>query len=224
MYRPELTAIRREEALRYLGITSAAPDPGTEALLDWGEKRLLEAAAPRVVYRLLPLEEGRLAGCAFQPEGADIAALLAECAQVVLLAATLGAGVDSLLLRTEAEDMARAVVLDALASTAVEMVCDGLEDWLRRELAPRGLYLTDRFSPGYGDMPIGQQGGLCAALDAQRRIGLTVSSAGLLIPRKSVTAVMGVSDRPQPRRISGCGRCDLAGRCPYRKEGKTCGK
>ena len=224
MYRPELRTPDRREVLRYLGWRGGALPPETEEALDWGEAALGAAARPRAVYRLLPLEGGRLAGCAFQPEGRDAAALLAGCGQAVLMAATLGAEADALILRTEARDMARAVVLDAVASAAVEAVCDDLEDLLRRELAERGLFLTERFSPGYGDMPLSQQGALCAALDAQRRIGLTVSAAGLLQPRKSVTALLGAADRPRPRRDRDCRRCGMFQTCPFRKDGGTCEK
>ena len=58
-------------------------------------------------------------------------------------------------------------------------------------------FLTDRFSPGYGDFPMESSKDLVGLLDAGRRIGLTVSQSGILIPRKSVTAVLGVSDRPR---------------------------
>ena len=45
----------------------------------------------------------------------------------------------------------------------------------------------------------------------------------LMNPSKSVTAVVGLSDRPQPARIRGCGFCNLRENCQFRKEGKTCG-
>ncbi len=57
----------------------------------------------------------------------------------------------------------------------------------------QALYLTDRFSPGYGDMPLAQSGQICEVLNTGRSIGLTVSQSGILMPRKSVTAVLGIS-------------------------------
>ena len=223
MFRPGLREIPRREALRYLAFRGDKVPPELEEALTRGEEALRAVVRPGVVYRLLPLREGKLEGCVFQPEGTDCAELLSGCTQAVLLAVTLGAGVDSLLLRLETRDMAQAVVVDALASAAVEAVCDDWEDELRAELRSRGFSLTDRFSPGYGDMPLSQQRELCTVLDAQRRIGLTVSASGMLLPRKSVTALLGISEHPKPRRDRDCRRCCLAQRCPYRKEGKTCG-
>ena len=63
----------------------------------------------------------------------------------------------------------------------------------------------------------------CAALDTGRRLGVTVTPSLLMNPVKSVTAVIGLSDAPQPARVRGCGACNLRETCQFRKEGKTCG-
>ena len=138
------------------------------------------------------------------------------------MAATLGAETDTLLRRAQARSMADAVILDACASAAIENVCDNLCADIEAALAP--MCLTDRFSPGYGDLPLGQQGALCRLLDAERRIGLTLTDGGLMLPQKSVTALMGVSPAPVKKRGRGCAYCDRLGACQYRKDGKTCEK
>lgn len=84
--------------------------------------------------------------------------------------------------------------------------------------------MTDRFSPGYGDFSIGMQGEICRVLDTARKIGVTVNESGILIPRKTITAVLGVSKHPQTKRTSGCAVCDLFETCSYRREGRTCAK
>ena len=117
--------------------------------------------------------------------------------------------------------MARAALLDACGSAWVEAGCDGAE----REIAARfpGLYLTDRFSPGYGDLPLALQRDICGVLDAPRRLGVQVGDSLLLNPAKSVTAVIGLSETPQPARVRGCGFCAMRESCQYRKGGTTCG-
>lgn len=139
------------------------------------------------------------------------------------MAATLGPEVEHLLMRAQVLDMAQALLLDSCASTAIENVCDNLEAELRAEAAREGLYLTDRFSPGYGDFPITQQRCFCEVLDTQRRIGLSVSVTDILIPRKSVTAIMGISPTPRKRRSSGCANCNLFFTCQIRRGGGHCG-
>ena len=144
--------------------------------------------------------------------------MLSGCHEAVLLAATLGAGSERMLLKAQAKSGAEAVLLDAVLSAAIEAVCDAQEAALRDSLAAHGLYLTDRFSPGYGDMPLAQTREICAVLSADKTIGLTVSQSGIMIPRKSVTAIMGVSRAPVSRRPSGCAACSMRGQCTLCKD------
>ena len=95
---------------------------------------------------------------------------------------------------------------------------------LQREAARRlpALYQTDRFSPGYGDLPLTLQPGILAALDAGRRAGITLLPSLLMNPSKSVTAIFGLSQRPQPARVRGCAYCRMQATCTLRKGGNTC--
>ena len=205
------------QALRYLGISAEEPDGATRALLRRAERTLRAAAGPRSVAV-------RAARDDISPylQGNDILRHLEGCGSCVLLACTLGAGVDAALRAAGASDMAYAVVLDALASVAVEQTADAAEQTLRNEERGEGQFLTGRFSPGYGDYPIAVQNDLLRLLDAPRKIGLCATPAHLLTPRKSVTAVLGVAGHPVTGRRAGCANCALRERCAYRKEGKTC--
>lgn len=216
-------ALNESEILRYLGCQDPCPPQELVEAVRSGSRDVLAAARPRTVWRLLPLEGTALTGSRVTLAGQDIARHLSGCTQAVLMAATLGPDVEQLLQRAQVRDMARALVLDSCASAAIEAVCDRLEGELRERFLAQGRYLTDRFSPGYGDFPIGQQPELCALLDTQRRIGLTLSASGIMIPRKSVTAVLGVADSPRHRRSSGCPGCAMYEHCGMRKRGTPCG-
>ena len=211
------------EALRYLGIGDAPEDLRRQA--EEIAAGLEKALRPRYVYRVFPLEhtpEGvRLVGADAVLTGKSAVNMLAYCGLGALMACTLGSAFDLRLSALQARDMAKAVILDACGSAYVESGCDAVE----AELSARfpGKYLTDRFSPGYGDLPLDLQPRICAALDASRRLGLHVTESLLLNPVKSVTAVIGLSERPQAARIRGCAHCALRESCPYRKGGKRCG-
>jgi len=145
-------------------------------------------------------------------QGQDIALHLTGCKEAVLLAVTLSAPVDALIRRASVTDMTQAVMYDAIAGAAVEHVCNDLEAEIR-EKYPYPYY-TARFSAGYGDFPITQQGALVRLLDATRKIGLTVTPAQTLVPMKSVTAVIGMSHEPvRDARRFGCG--NSCAECPY---------
>ena len=217
-----LDRIRRAETLQYLSYHGSFMPEEIRGDLDRCEARMLETARPRLVWRLFPLlPDGTLEGTDYRPSGVDIKQFLRECDSVVLLAATLGAEADSLVRRAAGRNMADAVILDAAGSAAIETVCDNFCEDLAAELSPR--HLTDRFSPGYGDMPLDDQRALFQLLDVSRRIGVSLTASGLMIPQKSVTALIGVSDRPQPKRARSCEVCGNFENCAYRKEGKSCG-
>ena len=212
------------EALRYLGAGSSPPEVlrrDMEQIAD----QLTAAVRPRYAYRVFSTvheERGvllREAGILLT--GRSAARMLAQCDQAVLLICTLGAGFEPMLRAEQARDMARAVMLDACGSAWVESGCNAAEEELRDRLP--GLFLTDRFSPGYGDLPLDIQPAVCAALDAGRRVGIHVSDSFLMNPMKSVTAVIGIADRPQMARIRGCAYCAMAASCRLRKGGKHCG-
>lgn len=217
-----LNGIPRGEVLRYLGFRGPVPED-LSGVMDRLEAVLRETVRPRIVWRRFGIEpDGRLSGTVFRPEGGSVRELLRGCSGAVLFAATLGSETDLLLKREQRRNMADAAVLDAMASAAVESVCDRFCSDLARETAPE--MLTPRFSPGYGDFPLSQQKDFFAVLDITRRTGITLTPGFLMVPQKSVTALMGVSDRPPVSPGSGCGACRLADRCLYRKEGLSCGK
>ena len=119
------------------------------------------------------------------------------------------------------KDRSRAVVLDALASVAIEQVCRQFDEFLQGEFPD--LFQTFRLSPGYGDYPIALQKYFLTELDAPKKIGLTTNDNFLLVPTKSVTAVTGLSETELPKRKRGCASCNLRGSCNYRQRGDHCG-
>lgn len=217
MLRPKPAAIDRAAALRYMGAAGWQPDAPTGWLLAEAERQVLEAAVPRAVWRTLPRE-------AFLPPdaGRDLERHLAGCGQVLALTATLGGEVDRLLRRFELTDIALAAAADALASSLLEQVCDALEEELRAELCKKGLYLTGRFAPGYGDCPLELNDALCLAVDGIRGCGVAVTAQHLLAPRKSTTALLGVADHPVTGAPAGCATCHLRENCSFRQKGITC--
>lgn len=213
------------EALRYMGFGCAATDGELREMLELAAL-IKESGRPRVIIKELAIEaagEGvALSGSALRLEGRAVSALLHNSESCVLFCATIGDEIEALLRRWQIKDMAAAAMLDACASSAVEKLCDRVERELREEYGARGLYLTDRFSPGYGDLPISVQKDFCAELDTARKIGVHVSANGIMIPRKSVTALMGVSKAPQKSRSIVCEGCGLINNCKFREGKVTC--
>ena len=211
-------AIDMAQAARYFG-ARGTPDEATMALLEKCAAPLLAAAMPRAVW--LEADTDALAGAGIL-RGSDVRKHLEGCPQAVLLAVTLGPAVDAQIRRAGVGDIAAGVASDALGSALAEQAADAAEAELRQRAAKEGKYMTGRFSPGYGDWNIAVQPLVANALDTARRAGLCVTNTNLMTPRKSVTAILGLSDHPVKGRLAGCGHCVLRTRCEYRKRGKTC--
>ena len=211
-------AIDTAQAARYFG-ARGTPDESTMALLEKCAVPLLAVATPRAVWLEADVDALAEAGIL---RGGDVMKHLEGCPQALLLAVTLGPAVDAQIRCAGVGDIAAGVASDALGSALAEQAAEAAEAELRQWAAKEGKYLTGRFSPGYGDWPIGVQPLVAAALDTARRAGLCVTENDLMTPRKSVTALLGLSDHPVKGRLAGCGHCVLNTRCEYRKRGKTC--
>ena len=212
-----------DDAVRYMGAGKGNDEirKMTAAVAEELEKTI----RPRYTGRAFHIEKQEN-GVLFREAGEILPGklavnMLAECETAVLVVCTLGAEFDAMQRAWEARDMARAVVLDACGSALAEAGCDAAEE----EIAGRfpGMYRTDRFSSGYGDIPLETQEWILRAVDAGRRLGVTATASCLMIPAKSVTAVIGLSDKPQGAKIRGCAYCTLRENCAYRKRGTVCG-
>ncbi len=166
--------IDKNEVLRYL---KAKPDESIIKLIDDCGDELLSIAKPKTVLKEFTLTHNPLCIEGIQLKGKSIAKFLDGYATCSLLGATLGVEVDALILKAQATDMARAVVLDACATDLIEKVCDSVSGKLR-------------FSAGYGDFPIEFQKDMVRLLDIERKIGVYLTDSYLLTPTKSVTAIV----------------------------------
>lgn len=212
------------DALRYAGVKSPTDEEMNQMAALW--ERLFSLCPPRHLYRVCTLKKSAegvwLSEADILLPGALAGATLSDCGQAALLICTLGAGFEGQMRQMQARDMRKALLWDGCGSAAVEAGCDEAE----RQIAGRfpSLYLTDRFSPGYGDLPLSLQPAILRALDAEKRLGVHAAASCLLIPAKTVTAVVGLSHTPQPARIRGCEYCGLRDHCAVKKGGDGCGR
>ena len=226
MDRIVIEKINREEALRYMMSSGKAPDDELiTGLLDRCERELLKCIEPKYSYRISEIEhiDGDkiyFSDIAEPAESRDLAELLSGCSRAVLMCATIGSGADTLIRRMQINDMAAAVVTDAFASAAAEQVCLAFDEMLKKKYPDK--FITWRFSPGYGDLPLSFQRTLLAAVNSARTAGITLDSSGLMNPIKSVSAVCGISDTELPARKKGCACCRMKNSCAYRRRGTRC--
>ncbi len=213
--------VRKSEIYRYLGYSKRKKieiTPEIDSLIDECIADLEKVITPATVYKRLPLawlDEKTIEVGDMQVASTSLAKNLQGCHEVFLFGATIGIGVDRMIKRAELSKMAKAAIYQATGAEMVECVCDELNEQLRQDVAQEGLYLKPRFSPGYGGTPLSLQRDFERILHMSA-IGISLTETCLMVPSKSVTAFIGITDQ-KTKSVSGCAACDQQD-CPSRKE------
>ena len=175
--------------VRELSARLGAPSESLIVGLSELQEKLYSAAKPSYVTMRVKLKRENdviVIGNAASHSRA-LSKLLDGSDECILLVATLGIGVDRLVMRTANISPRDAFVIDALADALVEALCDFAE----AEVCA-GLDTSGRFSPGYADLELSLGRDIIAMTDAERTLGIKLTESGLMVPKKSVNAIIAV--------------------------------
>lgn len=122
----------------------------------------------------------------------SLAGMLEGSAGVLIMGATAGHAIMDAIASCSAQDLTRAVILDAVGSEMTDAALGWIMSYVQRELVRSAGKLTrKRFSAGYGDFSLENQLAMYELLKLDA-IGIRLTPSRMLIPEKSVTAVAGV--------------------------------
>ena len=191
----------KENALKYLGY------------LD----NQLEQVTPKFMYQIYTLTHHPLTikELNLTINYPDLIDLFDSCDRIVIIACTLGLQLDQQLRYYSKINLTKMTVMDALASSYIEIKCDEYE--AKQNFGKR----TFRFCPGYGNVPLELNKNLANALNCSKHIGLTVQESNLLLPQKSMIGLIGLGDEKLTKH---CFSCVNKENCMYRKRGQRCYK
>lgn len=224
--------VDKREIYRYLGYQGRVPDENVLREVDRCLEELREAVTPRFVYRQYPIERfftdnierpfldekpgaELLSIVGMKIQSRSLCRNLRDCKSAYLMAATLGIGPDRLIARASVAKMSRAVILQAAAAAMIEAWCDEVNQKIIKEAENQGLYCRPRFSPGYGDFSLEYQKDFAQILRIQKEIGVSLTQSLLMMPSKSVTAVIGLSPVKKECALHGCEVCSKAEECSF---------
>lgn len=220
IYNAALTFIDEMETKRYAGLNKTTFD---EQLI---KKACVEAqllSVPKGVWQIYDYNS-----CtheiktekSFQIEGNSIQKHLADCDKVIILAATIGEEIEHKITNYfKLGEYSFSLLLDAAATTAVEMTADQMEKAMLTIVAPQGYHMKTRFSPGYGDWDIKVQPQMLRLAEA-KAIDISLTDSYMLMPRKSITAIIGLTSKTEKaiqRLKADCEQCNKVD-CLARKE------
>ncbi|NLY55363.1 MAG: hypothetical protein GX058_02510 [Firmicutes bacterium] len=212
--------IELSEALRYLGFRARRSPLTPEVLAVCRQmcelaEQLVRPAGIGFEYPVVCSEQQISIGEHLHISGARTRRRLGRISRAYLFAVTIGSAVeDQANYLFEQGEYTKGAVLDAIGSVAVESLAEQVNQALRRRAGQLGLSAGERISPGYGDWPLEAQHDLFPLTQGER-IGISLNKSGLLVPRKSITALIGID-------ADGCGQvenkccCCASVNCPYR--------
>ncbi len=199
-------------------------DPGRArpALFATAQDVLAEAQpllAPAALYTVLPvrdLQHQRVAldnGAVF--EGPLVVRALAGATETALAVCTVGPALEERMdALFAAGDAVRAMALDGAGTAALGEVSGMVVARLRAEASAHGLGSGMRASPGQEGWPIEQQRVFFGLIPAQE-IGVQLTKSCLMLPRKTVSFVVGLGPEMRPDAVT-CDFCSKRERCPWR--------
>lgn len=204
--------IDQKEVAVYLGYYSAKADETTVALTCRCTDEFLSCANFCACYSKVPVKiSGDEVDLEFmKTKSKSLAKNLDGCDYAYILAATTGIDAHRLIERNALLSPLKGIVTDCIGSAAIESFCDKIN--LSFENAE---FLRPRFSPGYGDLPLECQKNIIEFLQTKKNIGMSLTENLMMVPVKSVTAVIGIGKEKNKCTGSGCMTCKNDN-CPYR--------
>jgi hypothetical protein len=191
--------LEKSEVLRYLGYKRKQElTDDVSALVDDLMNEVQDISQARYFYQVydMSLDESNqavyLTNTDLILQSKNIYQHLKHAKKVVLLAATLGIEIERKIRLYELSEMTKAFILDATCVDYIEKICDLAEVDIADKFPE--YTLNRRFSPGYGDLSLDVQPQFLKTLGADRKLGLTLTETHLMVPRKSVTAIIGLFD------------------------------
>lgn len=191
--------IDKKETYRYLGYHFGGEvplDAELEKMVDELTKKVAEAATPRCAYEVYDLKVTDGECILSQNEtlltikSARLAAHIKGCRQAILFAATIGPGVDMLIRRYNGRSTIKPAILQAAGASAIEAFADDVTERIKDNFINNTFKM--RFSPGYGDFSLEHQNDFFRLLGLEKNLGMSLNSALLMSPSKSITAVIGI--------------------------------
>ncbi len=214
-----------KEVQRYMGYRGIADiGPDIRAKIDKAIGQVSLQSHPRIISKEYPVTV-RDNDVTIHAGSEDVvlhseslARNLSGCCGAILLAATIGPACDMLVRRAGVTSAVDASIYQAAGAAAIESFLDDMNDRYKADYEAQGLFLRPRFSPGYGDLKLDHQRDWFRLLDITKQIGIELTDSLLMVPTKSVTAIIGIGIHKGTQGCSGCAGCNKKGTCDFSKE------
>ncbi|MBU4561262.1 hypothetical protein L6386_00265 [bacterium] len=187
--------IEKEKVLKSLGYyrkKKSVLSPSIDALIEGEMKKAKGLIKGKGIYIILPVEsksKDKIILKNISLKGKAIARTMAKAKRIALFVGTIGPALEAEVNQLyQKDEYTKATILDTIGSVAADGGAEYLNSIIIEKAKKRS---TPRFSPGYGDWDLSIQKRLLEITQAAK-IGVTCNEAFFMIPRKSVSAVIGL--------------------------------
>ena len=143
--------------------------------------------------------------------------LLTEAKELAAVVCTIGPKLEKQVTDySKSGETLRGMILDGIGSAAVDMLNQEACRLIASEASSRGHQASSPVNPGMPGLPITEQWNLLELVNTPE-IGVSLTSSGIMVPRKSASMVIGIGPQMTtwtPAEV--CARCNLKKTCPYR--------
>ena len=189
-----------------------------ELLASVKSAHLLEPAAAYEIHSITEMSHRQLSLKGnLVVSGPLLPTLLPEAKELAVVVSTIGPKLEKQVTNCfNRDEPLRGMLLDGIGSAAVDSLTQEVCKFIAGEASSRGYQISSPINPGMPGLPIMEQWQLLKMVPA-REIGVSLTSSGIMVPRKSASMVIGIG--PQMKtwtRAEVCAHCSLRKTCPYR--------
>jgi hypothetical protein len=217
-------SLKTREVLRRQGLGGGAKvrpeikDLILESLASVKKARLLEPVAAYEYYTVSSMNGSQISLEGDKAiHGPLIPAVFPEAKVLAVLICTIGPRLEKQVTDySKSGEAMRGMILDGIGSTAVDMMALEVLRRLASEVSSRGYEISSPVSPGMPGFPLTEQWNLLGLVKADE-IGVRLTASGVLVPRKSLSMVIGIGpEMTRWTQAEVCARCSLRETCHYK--------
>jgi hypothetical protein len=189
-----------------------------ELLASVNKAHLLEPAAAYECYAVSGMNDSQISLEGDKAiHGPLIPAIFPEAKELAVAVITIGSKLEKEVTNySKSGEALRGMILDGIGSAAVDMLAPEVLRLIAAEVLPRGYEISSPVNPGMPGFPLTEQWNLLELVNT-REIGVSLTSSGILVPRKSVSMVIGIGpNMTRWTQAEVCARCSLRETCHYR--------
>lgn len=170
-------------------------DPRLQEELEKAVSLAYQLIEGRGIYRTFKIEEKSKAGIRVlglnEPiKSPSLVRVLERSEYVSVLAATIGPKLEQTVEELIQQEPTLAFLLDRVGGWMADYMAKKIDERIEAEAKRAGFGRTMRYAPGYGDFPLSYQPLLLQMVEGSR-VGLSLTEGFMLVPQKSVTALIG---------------------------------